>query len=230
LNDFTRDALYSLELLYLRNDFFYTLADFFLKQEVYDSSADLCIDGFPRSANSFAVNLIKHAYSSLNIIHHAHAPAVIKKVLKDNIPTFVLIRKPIDAIASEYIRARHREKRTYHVPNLMKRYYQYYQVANENIGDLHVIRFETVTDNPEEYMRYVFETINVSSEVNYSDIISTTKNAGASKITENNIYTISVPVQERNDYKEKIVRDLMPRYDFTRVNELYAKVFDQASV
>jgi len=230
LNDFTRDALYSLELLYLRNDFFYTLADFFLKQEVYDSSASLCIDGFPRSANSFAVNLIKNAYSSLNIIHHAHAPAVIKKALKDNIPTFVLVRKPIDAIASEYIRAQYREKRTYHVPNLIKRYYQYYQVANENIGDLYIIRFETVTDSPEEYMRYVFETINVSSEVNYSDIISTTKNAGASKITENNIYTISVPVQERNYYKEQIVRDLMPRYDFTRVNELYTKVFDQASV
>jgi len=230
LNDFIRDSLYSLELLYLRNDFFYILTDFFLKQKVYDSSADLCIDGFPRSANSFAVNLIKYVYSSLNIIHHAHAPAVIKKALKDNIPTFVLIRNPIDAIASEYIRAQHREKRTYYVPNLIKRYYQYYQVANENIGDLYVIQFETVTHSPEEYMRYVFETINVATDVNYSDVISTTKNAGASKITENNIYTISVPVQERNYYKEQIVRDLMPRYDFTRVNELYTKVFDQASV
>jgi len=229
LNNF-RDAVYSLELLYLRNDFFYTLADFFLKQKVYDSSADLCIDGFPRSANSFAVNLIKQVYNKLKIIHHAHAPAVIKKALKDDIPTFVLIRKPIDAIASEYIRAKHREQRTYHVPNLIKRYHQYYQVVNENIRDLYIIRFETVTENPEEYMRYVFETIDMPSEVNYSDVISTTKNAGALKITENNIYTISVPVPERDEYKEKIVRDLIPMYDFIRVNELYTMLLDQASV
>jgi hypothetical protein len=230
LNGFIRDSLYNLELLYLRNDFFYTLADLFLRQKVYDSSADLCIDGFPRSANSFAVNLIKNANNSLNIIHHAHAPAVIKRALKDNIPTFVLIRKPIDAIASEYIRVQHREKRIHHVPNLIKRYYQYYQVANENIRDLHIIRFETVTYSPEEYMRYVFETINVSSDVNYSDVISITKNAGALKITENNIYTISVPVPERDEYKEKIVRDFMLRYDFTNVNQLYTSLIDQASV
>lgn len=230
MNDFIRDSLYSLELLYLRNDFFYTLAELFLKQKVYDSSADLCIDGFPRSANSFAVNLIKNVYNSLKIIHHAHAPVIIKKALKDNIPTFVLIRKPIDAITSEYIRAQHGENRTYHVPHLIKRYYQYYQVANENIEDLYIIRFETVTQSPEEYMRYVFETITVSSDVNYSDIISTTKKAGALKITENNIYTISVPVPERDEYKEKIIRDLMLRYDFTNVNQLYTSLIDQASV
>jgi hypothetical protein len=62
---------------------------------------DLCIDGFPRSANSFAVGAFEHAHESgLSIAHHTHVPAQLLRATDLGIPTVALIRDPVDAVVS----------------------------------------------------------------------------------------------------------------------------------
>jgi hypothetical protein len=64
-------------------------------------STDLCIEGFPRSANSFAVGAVRHAQPGLvQIAHHTHVPANAMRACDWSIPTVVLIRSPQDAIVS----------------------------------------------------------------------------------------------------------------------------------
>lgn len=64
-------------------------------------STDLCVEGFPRSANSFAVGAIQHAQPEpLQIAHHTHVPANAMRACEWGIPTVVLIRSPQDAIVS----------------------------------------------------------------------------------------------------------------------------------
>jgi len=64
-------------------------------------STDLCIEGFPRSGNSFAVGAVEHAQSEpIQIAHHTHVPANAMRACEWGIPTLVLIRDPYDAIVS----------------------------------------------------------------------------------------------------------------------------------
>lgn len=64
-------------------------------------STDLCIEGFPRSGNSFAVGAVKHAQSQpIQIAHHTHVPANAIQACEWGIPTLVLIRNPYDAVVS----------------------------------------------------------------------------------------------------------------------------------
>lgn len=65
------------------------------------ADTDICIEGFPRSANSFAVGAFEHAQDEeLSIAHHNHLPAPILNAVRRGLPTVVLIRDPVDAVIS----------------------------------------------------------------------------------------------------------------------------------
>ena len=65
---------------------------------------DIVIEGFPRSANTFAVVAFRFfrvgPYKPVEIAHHLHAPAQIIHAARLGIPCVVLIRKPLDAVLS----------------------------------------------------------------------------------------------------------------------------------
>ena len=69
--------------------------------KLVDSNTDICIEGFPRSANSFAVGALQHAQSdNVNVAHHTHQPASVMRACQQSVPVMVLIRKPADAVIS----------------------------------------------------------------------------------------------------------------------------------
>jgi hypothetical protein len=62
---------------------------------------EVVIEGFPRSANSFVVAVFRHMHSRQpSMAHHVHAPAQVLRGVCMNIPTLVLIRRPLDAVTS----------------------------------------------------------------------------------------------------------------------------------
>jgi hypothetical protein len=63
------------------------------------SYTDLCIEGYPRSSNSFSVRMFKQSNDVL-IAHHLHCTGNIARAIRADIPTLVLIRDPEQAIAS----------------------------------------------------------------------------------------------------------------------------------
>lgn len=65
----------------------------------------LVIEGFPRSANTFAVNAFQQAQREhVRLAHHLHMPAQVIRAARWRIPSLVLIRNPEDAITSLVIR------------------------------------------------------------------------------------------------------------------------------
>ena len=72
------------------------------KQRIVKNSTDIVIEGFPRSANSFAVQAFKVAQSSdeITIATHVHSPSHVIKAVKLNKPVLVLIRNPRDTLIS----------------------------------------------------------------------------------------------------------------------------------
>jgi hypothetical protein len=63
---------------------------------------DICIEGFPRSANSFAVGAFESVNPDAEIAHHGHVPAQIIRACQLGLPTIVLIRDPLEAVISLY--------------------------------------------------------------------------------------------------------------------------------
>jgi hypothetical protein len=66
-----------------------------------DETTDLCVEGFPRSANSFTVSAIESVQPTpLSIAHHTHVAANAIRATRLRIPTLILIRDPGDAMIS----------------------------------------------------------------------------------------------------------------------------------
>lgn len=71
------------------------------KKNILSPGFDLLIDGFPRSANTFAAFAFHAAQRSpVRISSHHHNPAAVIASVQMKKPTLVLLRDPVDAVAS----------------------------------------------------------------------------------------------------------------------------------
>jgi len=67
---------------------------------IHNRRLDLCIEGFPRSANSFFTHWFLLLNPDAQVAHHSHDIECVRLALDDRIPTIILIRNPLDAATS----------------------------------------------------------------------------------------------------------------------------------
>lgn len=61
----------------------------------------LCVEGFPRSANTFAVAALTVSNPELgHIARHSHLSGQVKKAVELGVPTLLLVREPLGAVIS----------------------------------------------------------------------------------------------------------------------------------
>jgi glycosyltransferase involved in cell wall biosynthesis len=73
--------------------------------EVISSETQLVIDGYTRSASTFAVYALQLAQPSpVRLAHHLHAPAQLIEAARTGIPALAVIRVPEGAVLSQLIR------------------------------------------------------------------------------------------------------------------------------
>ena len=65
--------------------------------------AELCIEGFPRSGNTFAVSLLTVLKPMVRVNHHTHHIGTIRASVFFGIPTYVIIRQPLACIRSYHL-------------------------------------------------------------------------------------------------------------------------------
>lgn len=63
-------------------------------------NANICIEGFPRSGNSFFVAVFQQWNPETIIAHHSHLASNAKYAANQDKPTVILVREPAEAIAS----------------------------------------------------------------------------------------------------------------------------------
>jgi hypothetical protein len=120
-----------------------------------NDDTDICIEGFPRSANSFAVAAFQHPQGEpVGIAHHNHVPAPVLTAVQNDLPTVVLIRDLVEAVISNrglqlQIGAVEDKPRPMHVTSEMhiQSWLSFYRAA-ERVKDRVVIApFEDVIDD-----------------------------------------------------------------------------------
>lgn len=111
------------------------------ESRVVTRDTQLVIEGFPRSANTFAVEAFELAQPApIRIVHHLHAPAQIIAAARMGIPTIALIREPHDAITSYLIRE------TCVTPRIgLAEYIRFYRSVSRCRRSVVVADFDTVT-------------------------------------------------------------------------------------
>lgn len=73
--------------------------------EVFSAQTQLVIDGYTRSASTFAVYALQLAQERpVRLAHHLHAPAQLVAAARSGVPTLLVIREPRGAILSQLVR------------------------------------------------------------------------------------------------------------------------------
>jgi hypothetical protein len=73
--------------------------------EVISPATELVIDGYTRSASTFAVYALQLAQATpIRLAHHLHAPAQLIEAARRRVPAIAVIREPQGAVLSQLIR------------------------------------------------------------------------------------------------------------------------------
>lgn len=106
-------------------------------------TTEIIIEGYPRSANTFATLAFQIAQNrDVAIGHHLHVPAQIMRAVRWGIPAIVLLRKPGDAVLSLLVRYPNAS-----VGRCLQEYSGFYKSIFELREKFLVARFEIVTSD-----------------------------------------------------------------------------------
>jgi hypothetical protein len=133
---------------------------------------ELVIEGFPRSANTFAVLAFQQAQTrKVGISHHMHVPAQIIRASHWGIPAIVLVRNPKDAVASYIMR-----KPELSIRDALNCYTRFYKSVYPYRNDYITATFEEIISD--------FSSIicRVNSKFNTKFVESTPKDSDLEKI------------------------------------------------
>ena len=105
------------------------------------TGSQFLLDGYPRSANTLAYFRIQTENPEVQFAHHTHKPSQLRKAVRLEIPSVVLVRNPLDAVKS-VVRV---NPRAYEVNECLKDYIRFYKTALRLQSNyIQIVKFETV--------------------------------------------------------------------------------------
>jgi hypothetical protein len=136
--------------------------------KVIDRETEFVIDGYTRSASTFAVHAFQLAQPRpVRLAHHLHAPAQLIVAARWGIPTIVVIREPEGAVLSQVIREPHVSIR-----GALVSYERFYSRLLPNVRSFVVGEFKEVTND----FGSVIGRVNDRFGTSYSEFESTEEN------------------------------------------------------
>lgn len=186
---------------------------------------DICIEGFPRSANSFFSRAFQLYNPTTKAAHHMHAPLQVIKAIEYGIPCVVLIRNPIDAIASVLVVDRSLSTRF-----AIQSYINFYERIWPVRQDIVISDFKDTTQHPHQVVerinqRYgtLFQMEPITSEVQYTIFSQLQK---AQKELHQPEHLVAIPTEAKARIKQDVLQELTHHPLLTIANLLYQKFLE----
>jgi hypothetical protein len=121
--------------------------------ELVTGQTEICIEGFPRCGNTFAVVAFQAAQlRTISIAHHVHAPGSVLIAVRMKKPAIVLVREPEEAVLSLMVRLRYLT-----AGQALRSYVGFYRPLLPHLRRLVVGRFAEVVSDFGNIMRQVNE-------------------------------------------------------------------------
>lgn len=133
-----------------------------LHRRVVRRGDDLVIEGFPRSANTFATYAFMqaNAHRNLKVGNHFHSPAQFKLARRYGVPAVLLIREPKDAVLSLMVYLPWMSAR-----EGLRRYIAFHEPIRAITSSFVVAKFEDVTSDFDHVIDSVNRTFGTDFEL-----------------------------------------------------------------
>ncbi|KAA3613223.1 MAG: hypothetical protein D8M58_13025 [Calditrichaeota bacterium] len=197
-------------------------------QMAVSNQTEICIEGFPRSANSYAVVAFKLDNQDVKVGHHLHVPAQIIRAAEMNIPNVVVLRSPEEAVASFLVFQSSLNASLY-----LKSYIQFHKIVEALADKVLITSFETATKD----FNKVIEAVNQKYSRNYNlvgdienrqdEIITKLKkvnNQFFAGQTQKNMF----PDEQRKKLKERVMDSVKSSPQLIQANEIYNRLKAQS--
>ena len=177
-------------------------------------NTNICIEGYPRCANTFfVVGLRRNIDMKIDIAHHLHVPAQIIKSVNNDIPAIIIIRSPIEAITSHILR----NSRLSYL-DAINWYIYFYRPLIPLLDKIFVIDFKSITRDPKYIIEKVIKSLgyiqSISIEVKKDEIYEEIERLDKidSKKVASDFLTVSRPQKERDDLKKQVQKKIKNEY------------------
>ncbi len=128
--------------------------------EVIGADTELVIDGYTRSASTFAVYALQLAQRRpIRLAHHLHAPAQLIEAARRRVPALLLVREPRSAILSQLVREPEVALR-----DALVAYARFHACLMPHLDRMVVADFETVTHDLGSVIRRLNSRFGMSLE------------------------------------------------------------------
>jgi len=171
---------------------------------VVDKNTDLCIEGYPRSANTFSFFLIDEAtQQKLKIAHHLHMSGQLVRAIRLKIPAILIIRNPVDAALSFILR-----EQSVSLSTAFYWYERFHSNLLKYMDQLIVCNFNMVVQKPDVFIKYLnskIPNIDFSSELDLKNIFSLMAQSDRQFKSDNLILGSTRPNKEKNEKKKSLL-------------------------
>jgi len=189
---------------------------------------DIVIEGAPRSANSFALRALRTAQPrKMSAAHHLHVSCQILKAVQWNRPTVLLIRNPVDVVASWIVRQPSLNARV-----CMFYYYHYYNSLKKCLDKVVIAPFDVVTSDFGRVIKAVnakygtnFEVFDHTSDAQseiFLDRIRAYERRGLSPLG------VTVPLLEKDRLKREIIPQIKNLPISQKAMEIYNHIVSRS--
>jgi hypothetical protein len=191
------------------------------------NSDHLYIDGFPRSGNSYAVYFLKNFYPNLDFSHHLHTIAGIKIAIKKGLNPIILIRNPIDTVASHSIMKSYYSKGSLSdnslIVNISETYINYYQFVYNNLEKLTILPFTKIRNLEALAVFFINNISNIDKRYSVDELDAFHEKFIKMQSAKPSDRT-SMPNDERNSKKELVKERILKLESYKKANSLYLKI------
>jgi hypothetical protein len=115
-----------------------------VRERLVSRSTDVCIEGFPRSANSYTVLAFRQWNPDLRVAHHMHSLFQVRRAVRLGVPTCVLVREPLGAVSSTLVMDRERVSDD----ACMEGYTRFHRGVAALAHGVVICKFEEVVEDP----------------------------------------------------------------------------------
>lgn len=195
----------------------------------FNHATQLVIEGYPRSANTYAVVAFAAVQPERpRIAHHLHVAAQVLAAVDRDIPTMVLIRRPLDAVSSLLIR-----ESGFEPGRAIGAYRNFYEPLLPKVGRFVLAPFEDVTTDygsvidrlnerfQTEYVRYDHAEDLEQQIMDRIDVIDRKRVDGP--VDEDRV---ARPSEQRVATAARLKEQLRERRDMQELEVLYERVMD----
>jgi len=188
------------------------------------ASDHLFFTGFPRSGNTYLGSLIVHCFPSLEFTTHLHTVGSIKIALSNNLKTLVVIRNPLDSVAS--FLAYHSDdldsvptKRQ--VRHFLSKYCRYFRFLNDKKDVIQFISFKNMIVDKKSTIRGIAEILGLPDFELSDDLLKDVDRKMRKVEAKKRSNAGSLPNEQKQVYKARVSKLIIADANFGQCSDLF---------